>query len=195
MSQKTEWSCVCGGMRANIDTGDGSRLICYCDDCQAFARIVGREDWLDDAGGSELFQTTPDRVEITQGADRLACLRLTSKGPLRWSASCCGTPFANTQTTRQVPFASIAVRGMAEPERTGPVVVRANRKFALKRIEGEAGSVRRMVMAFMARALRARLTGRHVQTPFFDREGAPVSPVRRPDAAELRAAYRRPGGG
>lgn len=185
-----EWSCECGATRAGIDLGDGSRLVCYCDDCQAFLRALGAEDRLDPAGGTDLFQTTPDRIEVTAGKENLACLRLTDKGPLRWSASCCDAPFANSLTTRQVPFVSVHVSGIAARDTLGEVVARVNRKFATARVEGRKGALGPIVWAILRRAATARLTRRHRDTPFFDDKGRPVAEVRRLTDAERRAAYR-----
>lgn len=191
MADTIEWRCACGEMRARVELGEGTHLVCYCDDCQAFARATGRPDWLDDAGGSDLYQTVPDRVEVIQGAERLACLRLTDKGPYRWYARCCGAPFANTLTTRQVPFASIAVHGLDRPDALGPIMLRANRKFASKRVDAK-GSLAAAGVQILRRAAVARLAGRHRRTPFFDHNGAPVAEPRRLSPDERRAAYTRP---
>lgn len=190
MADRVTWRCLCGQTEAKIDTGDGTHAVCYCDDCQAFAALT-REDWLDEAGGSDLFQTTPDRIDMVRGGENLACLRLTNKGPLRWYVTCCGAPFANTLTTRQVPFASLQVKGLSDPEAVGPVAIRVNRKFARTRVEGRQGSIWPMVAAFIRRAARARLAGLHLETPFFDADGRPVAEVRRPTPEERRAAYAR----
>jgi len=50
--------------------------------------------------GVALYQTRPDCVHIDDGAEHLACLRLSPKGLLRWYASCCDTPLANTLVDR-----------------------------------------------------------------------------------------------
>ena len=190
MADTITWTCACGETSARIDTREGTRIVCYCDDCQAFARATGHADWLDEAGGSDLFQTTPDRIEMLRGAGNLGVMRLTGKGPLRWYATCCGSPFANTLTTRQVPFSSVSLRGIGNADAAGPVALRVNRKHARARVDGKEGSIWPMVATFMRRAAVARLAGRHRDTPFFDADGRPVAEVRRLTPEERRAAYR-----
>ena len=194
MADHVTWTCGCGETSARVDVRDGTRAICYCDDCQAFSRVTDHETWLDEAGGSDLFQTTPDRIEMLRGAGNLAVLRLSDKGPLRWYVTCCGAPFANTLTTRQVPFSSLQVHGFSDPDAAGPVSIRVNRKFARARVEGKQTPIWPMVASFMKRAAAARLSGRHRQTPFFDDGGAPVAEVRRLTPEERQAAYAPPKG-
>ena len=91
----------------SVETGaGGTHVICYCADCQTFARHLGQsETALDADGGTEIFQTLPDAVRITRGADSLALLRLGPKGLMRWYAGCCNTPIANTLANpRTLPF-------------------------------------------------------------------------------------------
>jgi uncharacterized protein DUF6151 len=78
----------------------GFRFGCYRKDCQAFARFLGRPDVLDQAGGTDIFQMPPGRVELTAGADALRCVNLGSRGVFRWYSDCCRTPVANTAGPR-----------------------------------------------------------------------------------------------
>ena len=90
--------CRCGRMRgvaSNVSPSSGFRFICYCKDCQAFARFLDRADVLDPAGGTDIFHMPPGRVHITAGPDALRCVRLSNK-VLRWYTGCCRTPIANT---------------------------------------------------------------------------------------------------
>jgi len=90
--------CRCGRMRgvaSNVSPSSGFRFVCYCRDCQAFARFLGRADVLDRAGGTDIFHMPPARVKLTAGTDALRCLCLSGK-VLRWYAECCRTPIANT---------------------------------------------------------------------------------------------------
>jgi hypothetical protein len=91
--------CRCGhvrGVASEVSSSDGFRFVCYCKDCQAFARFLERPDVLDPLGGTDIFQLPPGRVKLTAGADALRCLRLSDKGVRRWYADCCRTPIANT---------------------------------------------------------------------------------------------------
>jgi hypothetical protein len=80
----------------NVSPSVGTRVICYCASCQAFARFLGGTDILDPQGGSDILQVSPSHVRITDGADRLRAMRLTEKGLIRWYADCCKTPVGNT---------------------------------------------------------------------------------------------------
>lgn len=74
----------------------GNRIVCYCDDCQAFARFLERPDILDSLGGTDIFQMAVSRLRITQGESELRCMRLSPKGLIRWYTACCKTPVGNT---------------------------------------------------------------------------------------------------
>src|SRR6202158_3966466 len=90
--------CRCGRMRgvaSNVSPSSGFRFVCYCKDCQAFARFLYRADVLDPAGGTNILQMPPGRVKLTAGTDAVRCLRLSNK-VLRWYTECCRTPIANT---------------------------------------------------------------------------------------------------
>jgi hypothetical protein len=97
--------CQCGrirGVAGNVSPSSGFRFICYCRDCQAFARWLGRTDGLDSAGGTGIFHMPPARVKLTAGLDALQCLCFSSK-VLRWYGACCRTPIANTAASPGFP--------------------------------------------------------------------------------------------
>ena len=97
--------CRCGRMRgvaSGVSPSTGFRFICYCEDCQAFARFLERADVLDPAGGTDIFQMPPGRVKLTAGTDAMRCLRLSNK-VLRWYTDCCRTPIANTAAGPRFP--------------------------------------------------------------------------------------------
>ncbi len=101
--------CRCGRVRGSaidVSPSSGFRFVCYCKDCQAFARFLGRADVLDPAGGTDIFQMPPGRVRLTAGTDALRCLRLSDK-VLRWYADCCRTPIANTAAGPRFPIAGM----------------------------------------------------------------------------------------
>jgi hypothetical protein len=85
------------GVASDVSQSSGFRFVCYCRDCQAFARFLERADVLDPAGGTDIFQMPPARVKLVAGTDAMRCLRLSNK-VLRWYADCCRTPIANTAT-------------------------------------------------------------------------------------------------
>jgi hypothetical protein len=196
------FECACGAVRwiaRDVSGRRGNHVVCYCDDCQAFAHALGSpERVLDANGGSEIFQVSPARIEFATGRDQLACLRLTGKGLLRWYTRCCRTPVGNTLAARQVPFVGLVLRragGEAEQRARaaalGPVRGAFHARFAVgDRIALAAYD--RVPVALFARLLRilvaARLRGEHARSPFFAADGEPAAAphVLTPD--ELAAA-------
>ena len=64
--------CRCGRVRGvanEVSLSSGFRFICYCKDCQAFARFLERPDVVDPAGGTDIFQMPQGRVKLTTGTD------------------------------------------------------------------------------------------------------------------------------
>jgi hypothetical protein len=101
-ARQLELRCRCGrvsGVAHHVTPSSGLRLICYCRSYQAFARLLDRPDVLDAAGGTDIFQMPPGRVEIVTGGDVVRCLQLSSK-VFRWYADCCRTPIGNTAGPR-----------------------------------------------------------------------------------------------
>lgn len=98
--------CKCGDLRGHIaGSGTCSRVVCYCSDCQAFAKYLGRSnDVLDAHGGTEIVQLAQPRVAFSQGKEHLAAVRLSERGLVRWYAACCKTPIGNTLPNPKVSF-------------------------------------------------------------------------------------------
>jgi len=184
--------CSCGAFTAeagDVTPAGGNHVVCYCDDCQSFARFLGRAaEILDEHGGSEIFQMSAARVTVLSGAPHLACMRLSPKGMCRWYASCCNTPIGNTLPTPAIPFVGLIHSCIEAPpgdptlERTlGPVRARAFGKFA----HGDPatlpprGSLLLVVLRFLALVLRWRLRGDQKRSAFF-----------KPGTNELRVAPR-----
>ena len=102
--------CRCGRVRGvanEVSLSSGFRFICYCKDCQAFARFLERPDVVDPAGGTDIFQMPQGRVKLTAGTDAVRCLRLSDKGVLRWFTDCCRTPIGNTATSPRFPILAL----------------------------------------------------------------------------------------
>jgi Family of unknown function (DUF6151) len=101
--------CWCGhvsGVASRVSPSTGFRFVCYCYDCQAFARFLDRPDVLDSAGGTDIFQMPPGRVKLTAGTDAVRCLSLSRK-VLRWYTDCCRTPIANTAAGPRFPVVAL----------------------------------------------------------------------------------------
>lgn len=108
--------CRCGevrGVAKEISPSTGFRFICYCQDCQAFARYLDRPDVLDAAGGTDIFQMPAGRVKLTSGTDSVRCLQFSSK-VFRWYADCCRTPIGNTAGPR-FPVVAVIHSFMSKP--------------------------------------------------------------------------------
>jgi hypothetical protein len=167
-------------------------VICYCDDCQAFAEYLQRAgDVLDARGGSDIVQTAPRYVDFAHGREHLACVRLTPKGVLRWYAACCRTPIGNTPANPKLAFVGLLHNCLGTPaeldERFGPPRMRVFTAFA----KGEPKPKRQIPIgagAVLAWHLAtARFAGAHRPSPFFDRSGHPIAdPISVPKAAERR---------
>ena len=193
--------CSCGALRAvarGVSSNRGNRLVCYCDDCQSFAHFLERADQiLDPHGGTDIFQTSPARLEITEGVKHLACIRLKPGGLLRWYADCCRTPIGNTLASRQVPFVGLihsrtdpASDGPSRDEALGPIRAHVNGRFAKgdrAQLDAHDRAAVSTIFRFVAILLIARLRGDHKRSAFFDAEtGEPIAEPRVLSADELR---------
>jgi hypothetical protein len=179
--------CRCGHMRgvaSEISPPAGFRLVCYCKDCQAFARFLERADVLYAAGGTDIFQLPPGRVKLTAGADALRCLRLSDKmSVMRWYAACCRTPIANTAGPRFPVIGLIhsfmeRAAGRSRDELLGLPLCRIHERSATGPLPPTApppasfGILARRA----AKALGWWLNGLHRPNPFFDdRTYAPLA--------------------
>ncbi len=173
MADDITLTCRCGSFRAAIRGADGesgNHAMCYCVDCRAFIRHLGREaEFLDESGGTELYQTQPHRMTVVRGREHLAVLRLSEKGLHRWYARCCGTPVGNTMGTPKAAFVGVMVGAMAPvPDTLGPVVFRYRTDQATGPVAGDRGSIARFALRTLGRIARARLDGTWRETPFFD---------------------------
>ena len=183
--------CKCGRVRgtaSGIAPSSGFRFVCYCTDCQAFVRFLGRADVLDQAGGTDIFQMPPGRITLTTGVDALRCVRLSAAtSVLRWYADCCRTPIANTAGPR-FPIVGIihsfmdhTVGGRSRDEIFGPPLCRIHDGSAIRPLPPTAPAP----PSFSVFARRSSklfgwwLRGLAKPNPFFDeRGGAPISEPR-----------------
>lgn len=172
----------------------GTRTICYCKDCQTAAHALGAGgDILDAAGGTDVWQTTPDLLEIRQGADQLGILRLSPQGIYRWYARCCNTPLCNTLPRLGLPFVGIITgqRYKTEADATfGRVRCQANTAGALR---GQGAPVADSGFsaagaAVLRRMIAGLVSGRAAQSPLREPDGAPVAPIRVLSLEERRGA-------
>jgi hypothetical protein len=171
--------CRCGAWRGVLRAAaprSGNRVVCYCDDCQAFAHWLGdARGVLDAAGGTDIFQTSPARVEITAGGEQLACMRLRpGSNVLRWFARCCRTPIGNTPADPRFVLVGVihacmdfGTAGRSADAVLGPIRGSAFPEFA----RGDRAELPRKVgVRHLARLVRiilaARLRGDVRRSPF-----------------------------
>ncbi|SIN85881.1 DUF6151 family protein [Vannielia litorea] len=123
-------TCDCGKVQLHIAARSrppqGNRVICHCNACRAFARVLGRADILDAGDGTEILQVRCDRLAIARGAEHIAALRLSPKGLARWYAACCTTPLGNTGPGPKYPFFGAITHTIADKDRLGPLKARVN---------------------------------------------------------------------
>ena len=172
--------CRCCALQGHVELNDRSnRMVCYCQDCQAFARFLGPADQVLDAqGGSDIVQLAPHRIKITQGASHLAVMRLSSKGMLRWYAACCRTPVGNTMTSRNMPFTGLLAQCLdTSPLEAafGPVQGSVNTASAIGEPKPRAFGMAASLLRILGMVAGSRLSGRYKNTPFFTASGAPVA--------------------
>ena len=196
--------CQCGAVEGTFTrSGRVIRLLCYCHDCQAFAQALGQAARvLDPLGGLDVLLTQPKNLTLTQGAQQLACLRLTPNGLLRWHTRCCSTLIGSTLANPKLAFLGLSNTcldpgGLTLDDFLGPVTAwsfTAGARGSPRRLM-ETGRRRLQTFAMLS-IVSARLSGHYKHTPFFRLDtGAPVATPRVLSPAErarLMAAVRQP---
>jgi hypothetical protein len=197
MGQDVELGCRCGevhGWARGVSPGTVNRVVCYCDDCQAFLHHLGRADLLDAHGGTDVVQLAPRAVTFDRGTERIVGLRLTPKGLHRWYASCCHTPLGNTLAP-SLPFIGMPLevfRGAPEARRRDELFGKARGASFVQYATGGApeGSIQthRLLARWLRLVLGWKLRGQSWPHPFFDRATrAPSHPVTTLSAEEREA--------
>ena len=175
MGTQAELRCRCGevvGVVANASQRTVNRVVCYCDDCQAFAHQLGRADLLTAKGGSDIVQVAPASLTFVKGQDRIAGVRLTPKGLFRYHTTCCNTPVGNTFSPA-IPFVGILAQAFdTERQRAdqvfGTPVGAIFGKCAIgEPPAGSTGLNLPLMLRAIAKLLGWRLGGRSWPHPFF----------------------------
>ena len=178
--------CRCGTLQGHLVLpGMARRGVCYCRDCQAFARVLGQpSDVLDANGGTPIVATLPRQVRFTQGTGSLACLSLSPKGLLRWHAGCCNTPIGNTPRDPRLPYVGLIGRFLQGPSAPsldaafGTDIAVLNAKSAQGPVASTPVHTLLATLGIMGSVMGARLRGHAWPNPFFA-PGTDV-PVARP---------------
>jgi hypothetical protein len=177
MGDQVELRCRCGEVRARVTEASRrtvNHIVCYCDDCQAFAHQIGRADLLNSKGGSDIVQLAPASLVFLQGQHRIVGLRLTPKGLFRWYANCCNTPVGNTLTPA-IPFVGIIAQGFDHATRGaeevfGPPSGAILGKYAIgEPPAGSTGLNLPLLLRAIGRVLGWRLRGKAWPHPFFEK--------------------------
>lgn len=184
MSTDVELRCACGTVRgvvAEASARSCNRAVCYCDDCQQFARFLGRDDVMNERGGTDVLQVAPSRVRLVAGQEQLRCMRLSPKGLSRWYTECCKTPAGNMFHTPRSPFVGFPVRfvgleGSALDAAVGPSRGGIQGRFAIGGCP--EGVPPRVGLGLLVRSaawvLGNVVRGRHAPSPFWTASGEPV---------------------
>ena len=184
MSRDAELRCSCGQVEGRLRDAEPSavnRVVCYCDDCQAFLHHLGRAELLDAQGGSDIVQVAPAALSFHRGTEHIRCLRLTPKGSYRWYASCCNTPLGNT-VGPAIPFVGIVTEVFARSRRDelfGKPMGKILGQFAIGTPpEGSTKPNLRLLARVFTMVLGWRLRGKSWPHPFFERSTrSPLYPM------------------
>jgi len=177
--------CKCGaveGQIRDVSANSGTRAVCHCKDCQAFAHYLGRaDDILTKEGGTEVYQIYPCQLQITKGEAQLHSMRLTPKGLLRWYTDCCKTPVGSTIASH-VAFIGVnhlLINDKAALEQTcGPVRYYVQGQYASGKPAGVTLSEKfplKLIVRTIVKLLLGRLRGKARPNVLFQANGKPIS--------------------
>jgi len=175
-SQSIAFSCTCGqvhGTITGVAPNKGSHLKCYCKSCQTAAHVLGDDNALDANGGTDVFQTVPSKINFAAGEDKLACLRLSPKGLLRWYASCCDAPLFSMPNVSWLALAGVNIARVKPEDRAAFGAIRGL-NAAKHAIDPPSNlvdfGVKRAMARLVWRAAKARVRGDST-APFFTSKG------------------------
>jgi hypothetical protein len=190
--------CRCGAVRGVVtQPPSANRAVCYCRDCQAFAHFLGRtDDVLDANGGTDIIQTLPASVTITQGSGELAAMRLSDKGLVRWYAKCCSTPIGNTMADYRISFVGLVHNCLESPGSSldrsfGPIRMVSFPKRAKVKVRSTPLGITVGMLRLLTMMAGARMSGAYRRTPFYSKDtGAPIVTPKILSADEREAVFK-----
>jgi len=166
--------CACGRLEGHVAaTHRAGRAICYCRDCQAFARFLGPpEATLDALGGTDIIATAPRFVQFTAGTEQLQCMSLGPRGLLRWYAGCCRTPIGNIPRNPKLSYVGLvhnclAGSPAAKDAAFGPARLVVNPQSASGRVAPTPLPMLLAMLKILRNVGGSRLSGTYRQNPFF----------------------------
>ena len=189
--------CACGALRGRFDAtgGVGNRHLCYCDDCQAYARWLGRDDVMNARGGTDIIQTWPARVRLDVAGPPLARMKLSEKGLNRWYAACCRTPVANTMSSARLPFTGLMRQVVDADDAQINAIFGATHgiqgRYAIGGCppDADASASFGVIARSVSTLARGAWSGAHQPSPFFGADGQPSLPALVLDPEARRALY------
>ena len=194
MSDSCTVRCRCGkvgGLLSDASRGTVNRVVCYCDDCQAFMHHLGRADGLDAHGGSDIVQVAPASLSFTEGREHIVGMRLSPKGLLRFHTSCCQTPIGN-MVSPSIPFVGVSAGSVVDADaRIGAPIGAILGRFAVGGAPPGSTGLNAPLLARAARkVLGWKLRGRAWPHPFFDKGATspryPVTVITKAEREALR---------
>lgn len=168
--------CACGkitGVAEGVAASEGTRCVCYCGDCQAFARFLGRDGVLDQWGGTDIWQMSPGKMRLEVEGDALRCVKLSAEGMHRWYCGECRTAIANTMTAI-IPFVGVVHSVMdldagAREELMGPGhPVQTDTAYGEGAPKQDGSAIFKVLLRTMGMVVGRKILGRGRISPFFD---------------------------
>ena len=188
MSKTVELECLCGTVKGHINVVPKSffHVQCICCDCQNFASYLkNQESILDEHGGTELFQTYPNNMVLTEGKNNVTAIKFGEKGIYRWHTTCCNMPIANTMNSSKMPFIGVSVKLMkfadeeAKIKALGPITLKAFGKYSIGEMPKDAHA--KFPLSFMPKIIAFMLKGiigkKNTPSPFFNGK-EPISTIK-----------------
>lgn len=188
--------CDCGNFQAELANSPKSspgRLVCYCDDCQAFAETLERTDVLDEFGGTQVVPAYPNDITFVKGMSNLCYSQVTENGLYRYSTTCCNSPIANLRPN--FPWAGIFHSAYTAADtkalnRFGVIRGRIMGKYAKAKPDFKVSDKMGMrdMLTVLPFILKGKLFGKHKGSPFFESDNiTPVAPRQNPKSVKYRA--------
>ena len=180
--------CKCGsvkGMAHDVSPKSGIHIVCYCDDCQAFAyRLEQQDTVLDSHRGTDIFQMSSANIELTEGLDHVRCIRMIPKGMYRFYTKCCKTPIGNTVSAK-IPFVGLItafIKDASTKETAlGPVTHQILTKFAKPPLpDNKKISSSKIIVGLriLSKFLTWKIRDGRKNTVFFNADGTPNAPLK-----------------
>lgn len=175
--------CECGVVEGYVASPHiAARAVCYCIDCQAFARFLGAPARiLNSRSGTDIIATVPRYVHFTAGAEQLRCMRLSDKGLLRWYAACCRTPIGNTPPDSKLSYVGLVRSCLPGSSNEiddvfGPSRMSLNTASASGQVSPSRFANLKGLLKIIRNVGGARLSGAFRDNPFFrSGSGEPIS--------------------